>query len=67
MNQEQLNRCIEQALDNLSHYNEMLFNYWCSELYEDDDETIIEPRWNQETLAIIEKDVMMQELAIETA
>jgi hypothetical protein len=63
MNQDYLNRCIEQALDNLSFLNEMLFNYWLSELYEDDDETMIVSMWNEQTLANIEKDVMMQELA----
>ena len=40
----------------------MLFDYWCSELYEDDDETIIEHLWNEDTLATLEKDVMQQEL-----
>jgi hypothetical protein len=63
MNQDYLNRCIEQALDNLSFLNEMLFNFWLSELYEDDDETMIVSMWNEQTLANIEKDVMMQELA----
>jgi hypothetical protein len=62
MNQDQMNRCIEQALDNLSFLNEMLFNYWLSELYEDDDETMIVSMWNEQSLANIEKDVMMQEL-----
>jgi hypothetical protein len=62
MNQDYLNRCIEQALDNLSFLNEMLFNFWLSELYEDDDETMIVSMWNEQTLANIEKDVMMQEL-----
>jgi hypothetical protein len=63
MNQDHLNRCIEQALDNLSFLNEMLFNFWLSELYEDDDETMIVSMWNEQTLANIEKDVMMQDLA----
>jgi hypothetical protein len=63
MSQDQLNRCIEQALDNLSFLNEMLFDFWLTELYEDGDEIMIPERWNEETLAIIEKDVMMQELA----
>jgi hypothetical protein len=62
MNQDHLNRCIEQALDNLSFLNEMLFNFWLSELYEDGDETMIVSMWNEQTLANIEKDVMMQEL-----
>ena len=62
MNQDQMNRCIEQALDNLSFLNEMLFNFWLSELYEDGDETMIVSMWNEQTLANIEKDVMMQEL-----
>jgi hypothetical protein len=62
MNQDQLNRCIEQALDNLSHFNQMLFDFWLSELYEDGDEVMIPEMWNESTLAMIEKDVMMNDV-----
>ena len=41
MNQEQLIRCIEQQLDDLSYLNEDLFNDWCDRLYTENDEPII--------------------------
>lgn len=41
MNQEQLIRCIEQQLDDLSYLNEYLFNDWCDQLYTENDEPII--------------------------
>lgn len=54
--QEQLIREIEQQLDNLSCFNEMLFDYWCTELYTDDDEPITE-KFTSEVLQQITKDV----------
>lgn len=57
MPQEQLHRCIEQQLDNLASVNQMLFDFWLSELYEDDDETMIVDKWNEQTLAQLETDV----------
>lgn len=57
MPQEQLYRCIEQQLDNLASVNQMLFDFWLSELYEDDDETMIVDKWNEQTLAQLETDV----------
>ena len=41
MNQEQLIRCIEQQLDDLSYLNEYLFNDWCNKLYTENDEPIV--------------------------
>lgn len=41
MNQEQLIRCIEQQLDDLSYLNEDLFNDWCNKLYTENDEPIV--------------------------
>jgi len=57
MNQEQLINCIDQQLDNLSYLNEMVFNYWCSILYEEDDETRIMDQWTPQTLYYLEQDV----------
>lgn len=57
MPQEQLYRCIEQQLDNLASVNQMLFDFWLSELYEDDDETMVVDKWNEQTLAQLETDV----------
>ena len=42
MNQDQLIRCIEQQLDDLSYLNEDLFNDWCDQLYTENDEPIVE-------------------------
>ena len=42
MTQEQLIRCIEQQLDDLSYLNEYLFNDWCELLYTENDEPIVE-------------------------
>ena len=42
MNQDQLIRCIEQQLDDLSYLNEHLFNDWCDRLYTENDEPIVE-------------------------
>lgn len=57
ISKEQLIRSIEQQLDNLSHLNEMAFNYWCNVLYESDDETRIEDQWTPLTLYYLEQDV----------
>lgn len=61
MDQEQLIRCIDQQLDNLSYLNESAFNYWCGILYEDDDETRIEIEWTPQTLYYLECDVELYE------
>lgn len=63
LDNDQLQRSIDQALDNLSHLNEQLFYYWLDKIYDVDEETIIESMLTLDTLAMIEKDVMMQELA----
>lgn len=42
MTQEQLIRCIDQQLDNLSYLNEHLFNEWYDRLYTENDEPIVE-------------------------
>ena len=41
MNQDQLIRCIEQQLDDLSYLNEYLFDDWCHQLYNENDEPIV--------------------------
>lgn len=49
MNQDQLIRCIEQQLDDLSYLNEYLFDDWCHQLYTENDEPIVE-RFTLKTL-----------------
>jgi hypothetical protein len=54
--QTKLLREIEQQLDNLSYVNEMLFNYWLTELCDENDE-LIPAKCTEEILSQLEKDV----------
>lgn len=56
MSQEQLIRCIEQQLDDLSYLNEELFNDWCNQLYTEDDEPIFE-KFTAKVLTQVTQDV----------
>jgi hypothetical protein len=56
MNQAQLIRSIEQQLDNLQSINQMTFDYWLSELCDENDE-LIPQKCNAQVLSQIEQDV----------
>lgn len=56
MNQAQLIRSIEQQLDNLQSINQMIFDYWLSELCDENDE-LIPQKCNAQVLSQIEQDV----------
>ena len=56
MKQDQLVRCIEQQLDDLSYLNEELFNDWCNKLYTEDDEPILE-KFTAKVLTQVTQDV----------
>jgi len=56
MNQEQLVRSIEQQLDNLQSTNQMSFDYWLSELCDENDELIVE-KCNEQVLSQLEQEV----------
>jgi len=56
MNQEQLVRSIEQQLDNLQSINQMSFDYWLSELCDENDELIVE-KCNEQVLSQLEQEV----------
>jgi len=56
LTQEQLLRCIEQQLDNLQSINQMSFDYWLSELCDENDELIVE-KCNEKVLAQLEQEV----------
>ena len=56
MNQAQLIRSIEQQLDNLQSINQMSFDYWLSELCDENDE-LIPQKCNTQVLSQIEQDV----------
>lgn len=50
---------IANAFSNLSECNQMLYDFWISELYDENGDFIIE-KWNDETLKKMEDDVMQQ-------
>ena len=62
MSQAELNDAISIAFYNLAHSNQMLYDYWLSELYDEDGE-IISEQWNDRNLKLMEDDVMNQVLA----
>ena len=56
MNQEQFFRSIEQQLDNLQSINQMSFDYWLSELCDENDELIVE-KCSEKVLSQLEQEV----------
>jgi len=56
MNQEQLVRSIEQQLDNLQSINQMSFDYWLTELCDENDELIAE-KCSEQVLSQLEQEV----------
>ena len=61
MNKSELTAAIYQGLENLIESNQMLHDFWVSELFTDEGDVIIE-KWNGDTLAMIEKDLKYQQL-----
>jgi hypothetical protein len=57
MTQTDINNAISQAFLNLSELNEMVYDYWVTELYTVDG-NFVEEKWNEQTLSEMEKDVM---------
>lgn len=55
---------ISLAFYNLSQHNAMLYDYWLSELYDEEGEMILD-QWNQSNLKLMEKDVMNQVQAVD--
>jgi hypothetical protein len=66
MTQAELHEAISLAFYNLSQVNEMLYDYWLVELY-DEEGDIISEQWNERNLKLMEDDVMNQNLAVEGA
>ena len=56
---------ISLAFYNLSQHNQMLYDYWLSELYDDEGEMIVD-QWNQQNLKLMEDDVMNQLQAVDS-
>lgn len=57
MTQTDINNAISNAFLNLSELNQMVYDYWVSELYTVDG-NFVEAEWNEQTLSEMEKDVM---------
>lgn len=65
MTQMQINDAINNAFANLADLNASLYDYWLSELY-DEEGDLIPDAWNEDNLNLMETDVMQQQQAIET-
>ena len=61
MNKSELTAAIYQGLESLIDTNQMIHDYWVSELFTVEGDVINEA-WNGDTLAMIEKDVMYQQM-----
>ena len=57
MTQTDINNAISNAFLNLSELNQMVYDYWVTELYTVDG-NFVEAEWNEQTLSEMEKDVM---------
>ena len=55
--QTEMNNAIAQGLDQLNNLNQQVFDFWYSELFDENDDPIME-MWTDKTLNEIEKDVM---------
>jgi hypothetical protein len=66
MLQAELNDAISIAFYNLANSNEMLYDYWLTELY-DEEGDIISEQWNDRNLKLMEDDVMNQVLAVDNS
>ena len=55
--QTEMNNSIAQGLDQLNNLNQQVFDFWYSELFDENDDPVME-KWTDQTLNEIEKDVM---------
>ena len=62
MNKSELTAAIYQGLKSLNDTNQMLHDYWVSELFTVEGD-VINDAWNFDNLRLIENDVMYQQLA----
>ena len=60
--QTEMNNSIAQSLDQLNNLNQQVFDFWYSELFDENDDPIME-MWTDKTLNEIEKDVMYNSFA----
>ena len=66
MTQAELYDAISIAFYNLATSNQMLYDYWLTELY-DEEGDIISEQWNDCNLKLMEDDVMNQVLATDNS
>jgi hypothetical protein len=64
MTQTQITDAISAAFVNLSELSSQIYDYWISELYDDEGDLIAE-NWNEKTLRLMEDDVMQLTLVTE--
>jgi len=57
-----MNNAIAQGLNELINLNQQVFDYWYSELFDENDNPVME-KWTDQTLNEIEKDVMYNSTA----
>jgi hypothetical protein len=57
MTQTQITDAISAAFVNLSELSAQIYDYWISELYDDEGDLIAE-NWNEKTLRLMDDDVM---------
>lgn len=60
----ELGDSISIAFYNLSQHNTMLYDYWLSELYDEEGAMILD-QWNESNLKLMEEDVMQQLQAVD--
>jgi DNA-binding transcriptional regulator YbjK len=59
MSSTEIFNAINSAFSNLANLNEQLYDFWISELY-DEEGDLIADLWNEDTVKQMEHDVMMQ-------
>jgi hypothetical protein len=64
MNTAAIHNAISAAFGNLADLNEQLYDYWISELY-DEEGDLVDEMWTEETVREMEKDVMQQHQAVD--
>jgi len=57
MTKIEISNAIWAAFDNLSELSAQIYDYWICQLYYDDGDMIVE-EWNEQTLKMMEDDVM---------
>lgn len=60
--QTEMNNAIAQGLNELINLNQQVFDFWYSELFDENDNPVME-MWTDQTLNEIEKDVMYNSTA----